>query len=268
MPGIVAAVDTVKLLDRIEEAAIDGDVVEALLLCQKLGGDADSLALRNWAKRELEGYPAEVSPPEYRRVRGQLLGDGAAPGQRLTAVPIPMEALPEASRQEWAQGIPLWNSITEIEKRSHDERFRWTPSSWGRMLEAINERNQSLVMFDHVYFAASGSALGGVVTAVRSRMVGLVAHLRSSLPDGSQLDPNTASQAVSEVITGTVVNVTGDNNEVVLGTDKASISTISNAAPTDSTKRKLGRWAKGFVEALVTVATVVSLLWGDSFNLL
>ena len=44
--------NSAELLDRIEDAATDDPLVEALLLCQKLGGDAEGAELRDWAKHE------------------------------------------------------------------------------------------------------------------------------------------------------------------------------------------------------------------------
>lgn len=50
------------LLDRIEDAAITGDVEQALLLCQKLAGNADSSDLRDWAQQELKATAGMPSP--------------------------------------------------------------------------------------------------------------------------------------------------------------------------------------------------------------
>lgn len=70
--------NSAELVDRIEDAAIDGEVVEALLLCQKLGGDAGSTELREWAEPELEGCPHGEPPSEHRLASGQLLAAGSA----------------------------------------------------------------------------------------------------------------------------------------------------------------------------------------------
>ena len=180
----VAAMNSAELLDRIEEAAINGDVVEALLLCQKLGGDANSAELREWAERELEGYPQGEPPPEYRRVPGQFLASGAAPMTRLSAVPIPLEALPEPERSVYDKGIPVVNSISEIAERATQSRVVVRPSNVVRILNAVNASNEALTMFDDIYIRTTGPAFGTVVTVVRSRIVKLVAQLRVSLSAG------------------------------------------------------------------------------------
>ena len=131
--GSVAAMNSAELLDllgSIEQAAIDGDVVQALLLCQKLGGDADSAELRDWARHELKGYPGTVYLPDYRRVKAQLFGDGAAPGQRISDVPIPMDAPPLDVQAGVGEGTSvavvhirtrgaIWGEALQVGTREH-----------------------------------------------------------------------------------------------------------------------------------------------------
>lgn len=132
--GSVAAVNSAELLDRIEQAAIDGDVIKALLLCQKLGSDAESTALADWARHELKGYPESGDLPEYRRVRTQLFCDGAAPGQRISGVPIPLDALPSGVQAEMAKGLALRGSISELAARTDEQQSKFAPRQMGAML--------------------------------------------------------------------------------------------------------------------------------------
>ena len=260
----VNAPDMLDLLGRIEEAAIGGDAVEALLVCQQLGGDADSAELREWAKRELEGHPQEVRPPAYRRVRGQLFGRGAAPGQRVPAVPIPMDVLTEAERNEFANGVPIWDSISEIAKMSKQERVGWIPSRTASLLRRINASNESHVVFDEIYFGISGAAFAGVVTAVRSRLLSHVAQLRASISD-KQLDPSAAEVADSGIATGPTVNIVGSHNEVTVGDGgDVSVGAVSNDGSSSEPKGKIWRWLKRILEAVTTIGTVVSVLWGGA----
>ena len=77
-----------ELLKRIEDEALDGDVVKALLLCQKLGGHAGSDSLRAWAEKELTGWPPGEYVPDYRVLKGAMVGHGTAPGGTVR-MPIP-----------------------------------------------------------------------------------------------------------------------------------------------------------------------------------
>ena len=256
-----------ELLDRIKEAAINNDVIGALLLCQELGDDADSAELRDWAKHELEGHPQEVMPPEYRRVRGQLFGRGAAPGQRIPAVPIPMDLLPEAERREFAKGIPIWDSLSEIVANSKKERVGWMPSNPSRLLRRVNAANAAPVVFDEIYFGISGAAFTGVVTAVRSRIVSLVSQLRGSLPADQQPDSTAGKPAASEVATRSVVHITGDHAQVAVGAGgDIQQDAATEGRSKDGLRHRIWRWLKRILEAVTVIGAVVAFLGGGSIN--
>ena len=257
--------NSAELLDRIEQAAIDGDVVRALLLCQKLGSDAESTALADWARHELKGYPETDYLPEYRRVRTQLFCDGAAPGQRISGVPIPMDALPSAAQAKMAKGLPLRGSISELAERADQKQSKFAPGQMGAMLRLINATNESFVTYDVAYFGISGAVLRGVVDAVRSQVVELATQLRSSLPDGAPLDSATVNAAVSETITAPMVNITGDYNEVTLGdSGDVKVSAVSSGSSSSEPKHRVSRWLKRILEAIVAIGTVVGVLWGGA----
>lgn len=189
-----------ELLDQIEEAAIRGDVVKALLLCQKLGREEQSAELREWARHELEGYPEGEPPPDYRQVMGQLFASMTARGGRLPAVAVPMDALPEPERSTYEQGIPLLHPISEIMERAAQERVVGRTTNTTRLLRVVNAAHDAPTMFDDVYVQVTGPTFAGVVTTVRSRIMRLVSELRSALPADEQPAPAVVQAAVSEVI--------------------------------------------------------------------
>ena len=78
------------LLTRIEDKALDGDVVQALLLCQQLAGHAASEPLRAWAEKELNGWTRGEELPDYRMLKGAMVGHGSVPGSRIQ-LPIPSD---------------------------------------------------------------------------------------------------------------------------------------------------------------------------------
>src|SRR5277367_3488176 len=59
------------LLAEVERDVLDESrpVATALRKCLALGGQAKSAELREWASRELHGYPDEAPLPEYRKIR-------------------------------------------------------------------------------------------------------------------------------------------------------------------------------------------------------
>ena len=255
--------DAEELLDCIRKAAISGEVVKALLLCQELGGDAERVELSEWARHELEGYPLGAYPPDYRRVRGTLRGDGAAPGHRVRAVAIPIEALPEAQREEFKKGIPLWNPISEIAEMTKQELVGWTPAHMGEMLDSVNSSNASLVAFDMLYVELHGAALEVVLAAVRSQIVGLVTKLRSSSSADGQLDPAAVQTTASGPTTGPVLTVTGDNNLISVGdSGDVNVSAAADGGSSAKPTRPVWRWLKQVLEVVTGIVTVVAFL-GD-----
>lgn len=265
--AVMKVPELLDLLDRIEGAAINGDVVEALLLCQKLGGDADSAELLDWAKQELKGYSEEVSLPEYRWVRASMLGDGAAPGTRVRGTPIPLDVLPGADREAFSAGVPIVASILEIQELATREKVACRPNQAAGLLSAINASNTGTVVFDDIYFQMPGPALSGVIAAVRSRMVGLVTQLRTSLPDDAQQGQASVQAALSEAIAAPTVNIQGSHNALIMGDGSAAgVGAVVEVGSPAEPKRKTWRWLKRVLEAVTGVGTVVAFLGGGSIN--
>lgn len=87
------------LLAEIERDVLDESkpVATALRKCLALGGQAKSAELREWASRELHGYPDEAPLPEYRKIRTPLLMDAFAQcgifrGKQVSVIDLPKEA--------------------------------------------------------------------------------------------------------------------------------------------------------------------------------
>ncbi len=255
------------LLDRIERAAIDGDIVEALLLCQKLGSATSSAKLRDWAEQELKGYSEEGSLPEYRWARASLLADGAAPGRRVTGTPIPLDALPEAERETFSAGVPIVASISELQGLETKEKVASRPVRAAGLLSAINASNTGTVVFDDIYVQMPGPALSGVIAAVRSRMVDLVTQLRTSLPEDEQPGQASVQAALSEAITVPTVNIQGSHNAFIMGDGSTvRVGAVAEVGSPGEPKRKIWHWLKRVLEAVTGIGTVMAFLGGGSIN--
>ena len=214
----VPDVELSELLDQIDEAALDGDVTRALLLCQKLAGHAGSGELRSWANNELTGYPSVDDLPTYRYVRGAMLGYGVAPMQRLSRVPIPSDMLPSDLVDEGILEMPLGSSISEIQTTAQQHSdLTLMPGHSGRLAQLVNALNQGTAKFEQIHFTCSSGAYEGIVTAVRAKLMSLTASLRESLPKGAALDDRRLQREVERW----TININGDNNAVAMATDTA-----------------------------------------------
>ena len=98
-------------------------------------------------------------------------------------------------------------------------------------------------------------------------MVGLVTLLRASLPEGARSDPASVNAMVSEAVTAPTVNIVASHNAFIMGDRSvARVGAVSGGVSPAEPKRRIGRWLKGILEAITTIGTAVSLLWGSSFN--
>ena len=208
------------LLRRIEDETLDGDVVKALLLCQKLAGHAGSDLLRSWAEKELTGWPPGEYLPDYRMLKGAMLGHGSAPGG-IVRMPIPTDMLPKELLDEDVLAMPVRFSISQIQETSTQENVTAMPSHSGMLANLVNERNQGSAVLSQVHLHCPGSAYGGIVTTVRTKLISLVSELGRSLPADITLNNKKVKAAVSKAADNLVV--VGDHNVITVGDKSKAI---------------------------------------------
>ena len=220
----VPDVELSELLDQIDQAALDGDVTRALLLCQKLAGHAGSDELRSWAERELGGYPSAGDVPEYRSVKCAMVGHGVAAMNRLVGHPIPPDLLPLEDGVRSFPEAEIRFSIAEVQQKSRsDESVTFIPERAAAMAHLVNAANQGSATFEQIHLTCSAASLVGVVTAVKSRLIGLTADLRENLPKGVALD----DRKLSNVVRDASVVVIGDHNTIAAASDSAEATAHS-----------------------------------------
>ena len=105
------------LLAEIERDVLDvsKSVAAALRDCLALGDHAKSAELRDWASRELHGYPDEAPLPDYRKIRTALLMDGFTGGGIFRGKQVSVIDLPEEARGVVGDELPLTFGAGKIE---------------------------------------------------------------------------------------------------------------------------------------------------------
>jgi hypothetical protein len=89
------------LLRDIRSAAIDGesDLETLLRKCRVLAARLKLEEFRNWVQWELDGYPAGVDLPDYRKFHCQCFGHFSGPfGSGIRNAPIPESLIPKDLR--------------------------------------------------------------------------------------------------------------------------------------------------------------------------
>ncbi|MET8997175.1 hypothetical protein [Amycolatopsis sp. NPDC004169] len=238
-----------------------------------LGGQAGSEKMRDWARRELNGYAGEDDLPDYRKLPAPLLAQitndaGYNPmRQRLYASDIPD---PIRDTTEWE--IATMNSgIGELEAyvARDDEMLHFSPGWSGNLVSLLNHinagRNSRVAA---IFWEVPRASLQGLLVRVRTALAELVAELESMTPDGQAVpDKAAADQAVQFVVTGdrATINYTpqrasgGGSNSVTIG-----------APATDDDGKTRGLWRRwrkpgALIVGMATIGgTVVGVLtWLD-----
>jgi hypothetical protein len=204
------------LLAQIEAGVLDDTVPLSSLLqkCIVLGGQARSEKMRDWARRELNGYAGVAEKlPDYRLIRAGLTAVitntmGYNPiTQRIHPSVLPAP-LPDWFREEgidledatMGQGIGVLEALAN---RKTDEHKLIPP--WAEVIvDTLNEHN--VAPGSHVaelYWSMSSASIQGLLVRVRTALAELVAELASLTPEDQAVpDKGAADAAIHFVVTG------------------------------------------------------------------
>lgn len=108
-----------RILDQIESGASSrsSDLADVLRKCIALGGQAGSAELRDWARRELEGYRGvDDDLPDYRRVAAPLLVDGIQGNWQFKRKQISTMGTPDFARDAFTGGMAVTVGTAELQR--------------------------------------------------------------------------------------------------------------------------------------------------------
>ncbi len=262
------------LLEQIELGALDSKVALADVLrkCIALGGRADSTALRDWAKQELEGFPDSDSLPDYRTVPAIIAIDGVTLHAVVSQQQISPSVLPDFAQESIEEAAPIYWGVGQIEAMIKDAdggAVKITLPRASDLILYINAQDdqyngQSITA---LYWVLTASALEGLLDRVRTILVGLVAELRASgtLGKNDVPSPDAANQAVNVIVHGAkrspitinTSSVSGDHNTT---TDVSGSGNTASHAASDAPSNDLSAWdrLRKPGSLLVGLATIVA----------
>jgi len=223
---------TDNLLRSIRERLLDESEPLAGLLrkCLLLGAETGSESLREWARRELNGYDGAEDVPKYRKLSGvpismdSISGNTWAKNQIVDRLNLPQESwkyVPEA--------IAMRQPIEELEALAEEKRLSFSPRG---LAYAQTLWNQKLGPYQNIVsltYVMPGTAIRGVLGQIRTQLVDLIADLTSDtplaeLPGKEQVDA-AVSHHIGQVYNTTIHEATGP---VAVGTEaKASADGLS-----------------------------------------
>lgn len=221
-------------------------------------GKSRSDELRDWATRELKGYPGIDELPEYRKIAAPLRLDGLSGYYQITGQELPPMALPDFAREHISNELPLTQGVGELENLARQPEIKLAPphaSDLAMYMNAEGHTNQ-YGHINSIYWQVSPAAIAGVLDQIRTSLTQLVAELRASMPsDEAVPSPDQANHAVQVI-------VSGKRSNVRVATAQASGSGAAADAKVEDSADERGFWTRwrkvgAFLVGLATVAGAV-----------
>ena len=192
------------LLERIEEGALDPGrpLADTLRLCVALGGRAGSADLRDWARKELDGYGADDDLPDYRVVSVPILVDGSNFHAIITGQQLAPSDVPEFAREEISGELGLRMAVAAVEQMARKpDGSQLQHPGMADLVRYMNATNGGSSTIHRMYWSLQPTAALAVVDTIRTSLVSLVAELRAAgVTRAETVDAAVAEQAVNVVI--------------------------------------------------------------------
>lgn len=229
------------LLVQIEADIVDDRVPLSSLLqrCIVLGGQAGSEKMRDWARRELNGYAGADTVPDYRHIPAAVMAVITnRAGYRGMTQRIDDSVFPRQVRDMIREKIDLEDAVLgegigvlEAMADQGTEEHRLIPSWSSFIADTLNQFNMapnSRVV--EVYWSVSNVSIRGLLVRVRTALAELVAELITLTPQDQEVPGKLAAdQAVQFVVTGerpvvhyTVQQVADGGTNVAVGAGSAA----------------------------------------------
>lgn len=251
------------LLAQVEDGALDSStsLADTLRKCISLGGQAGSEELRDWARRELDGYKVEDQLPEYRVLPAAVKIDGTTFNAIITGQQLSTFDIPDFAREQITNGVQMRHGIAELEliAKSGSEVKLQHPT----MQDLVSYMNSQQPIgggtITTMYWVVGGASVLGAVDAVRTNLVALVAEMRAAgVGAGTIPTAEAAQHAVQVVIHGAKRSPITVNSAIAA--DSGSASVDFGAAST--TGSKIPGWIRGPWGFGVGLATLVGAYAG------
>lgn len=194
--------------------------------CLLLGAETGSEALRDWARKELNGYGSEDEVPKYRKVGGPPIAMDSISGYTLAKNQIiARHQLPREAWEYVPDEFSFKQPIEELEQLAGQKQLSFASPGLAYAQTIWNGQLDEFQSIINLYYVMSGTVLAGVLGQIRTKLVDLVADLTADTPLSELPKKDQVDAAVSHRI-GDVYNTTiqTTNGPVAIGA-KAKAST-------------------------------------------
>lgn len=151
--------------------------------CLMLGAETHSETLRDWARRELNGYRDEEEVPDYRQLFGpSIMMDSMSGNTWATNQMIDRLNLPQETHEYVKDSMPLRQPIEELERLATEKSITFRSGALSYAETVWNSQLGPYQQVMNLRYTLSSSAFAGVVGQVRTKLVDIVADLTAGAP--------------------------------------------------------------------------------------
>lgn len=151
--------------------------------CLLLAAETGSESLRQWARKELNGYDETDGLPSYRKLPMPPISADTLSGNTWASnMTYSVLQLSAAAREHIRDGFPLYQPIEEMEKIAAQKSVSFTSPGLTYAQHVWNEELPFGQKVVNLRFTLSGSMFAGVLGQIRTQLVDLVADLTASTP--------------------------------------------------------------------------------------
>ena len=224
------------LIHDIQSELLDAekDVGSTLLKLKILASKLEVDILEDWVTREIEGYPNDVSIPNYRKTLVIYIGDFVGVGLQQTNATIPSLLIAKYAGEKWLVH-EISESLSVIDwqiKNKSEETFGLPIASDLKLLLRGNGKILTGMNLIEIKGIIDVGAFIRIQQAVRTKALDLVSKIEKEIPSVANIDIGgegskvsaTESDAVSNITQQTIyasnvtnINATGDGNVTQVG---------------------------------------------------
>lgn len=172
------------LLRSLRERMLDESEPLAGLLrkCLLLGAETGSTSLREWARKELNGYGDDDDVPEYRKISAPISMDSMSGNTWMTGQVIDRHQMPRECWEYVPESIALKQPIEELEQLSTRDKLRFTNPGLAYAQTLWNGQLGPWQNVASLSYVTGGSAIKGILGQIRTQLMDLIADLTADTP--------------------------------------------------------------------------------------
>lgn len=249
-------------LDEIEQDLLsNAPLGDCLRKCIALGLALRSDVLKDWATRELEGYPDIDDVPGYRRVAASIVGDITSRAREIRNQPVPSSKLPDPFQAMIRDGgYPMPDGVADVAAYAEHAKRRdgflalSIPDSDRLAAHLTPTVLRPVARFTRIWYRIEAAALDGLLGRVRTQAIYILDEIRDLTSDADEPSAKAADQAVNVVVSG------GKHHKINVTTNQAQHGNASStAAPASPDDKDLARQALQWTKRQTywTIASVV-----------